>query len=87
MAGSSRKPEKDKPEKYAGKGLINSWPIHIDYLENCSGQDSLTIAANYTAGAAHEWWIFSHETTEGQEITTWPLLKNAVVYGLDTLNK
>ena len=45
------------------------------------------MAISYLEGPAHEWWIGYKNTEEGQQINTWPLLKEALIRRFESLNK
>ena len=85
---SSVEPQANKPQPFKGKGSILSWTTHMsNYLTNVDDTRALPIAVSYLVDGAHEWWIVFKDTEEGQSISTWSALKNALISRFDTLNK
>ena len=83
---SSIKPK--KPDSFNGKGSIRSWITHVsNYVGNDQNPQALTVAISYLQGAAHEWWLGYSKTEEGNQVTTWPQLQQALIGRFETLNK
>ncbi len=84
----TKSPKQKLPEPFKGKTSIKSWTTHMNnYLANSSTEEALPIAISYLQGHAHEWWIMYKETEEGQRITNWTQLKEALTSRFETLNK
>ena len=77
-----------KPESFTGKGSVHSWITHVsNYIGNEQNPQALSVAVSYLEGPAHEWWIGFKGTEEGQQINTWPLLKEALIRRFESLNR
>ena len=89
-AQAGLQPKKNKPDNYTGdkKESVLSWTTHMsNYLEKVEEPQAKSIAVSYLSGTAHEWWIKYKETKDGQKITTWAQLREALVSRFSTLNK
>ena len=57
-----------------------------NYLSGLNDTSAFQIAVSYLEDSAHEWFIV-RQKTDGDSITTWPALKDALVRRFETLNK
>ena len=77
-----------KPESFTGRGSIHSWITHVsNYIGDDQNPQAFIVAISYLSGSAHEWWIGYKETDEGRQVTTWPLLKEALIRRFESLNR
>ena len=84
----STKPCINKPTSFNGKGSIKSWTVQMNnYIRGLDESTAFNIALSYLSGNAHEWWIVYQNSEEGNGITGWQGLREALVRRFDTLNK
>lgn len=82
------RPRLKKPETFTSKDSVRSWCVHMDnYLQETPENEGMSIAASYLGKSAHEWWIVFQTTSEGRNIRTWPLLKEALIKRFQPLDK
>ena len=80
------KPKKTK--SFTGQGSIQIWITYaFNYIGNDRNPQPFSVPIIYISGSIHERWIGYNETDKGRQVTTWPLVKEALIRLLESLNR